>query len=161
VHVGPEEHRSLRLLGERLRVEWLGPDRARLSAAGYVGSVRLSASVTVEVSTKVPVANILALASLAYRRLPLPSPVGEAELRGGGPLDWLAFLILSEIESLMARGVRQGYVEVRDELPYVRGRLQFAGAARSWSRPGLLACEFAEFLPDRPENQVLRATLEA
>jgi len=56
--------------------------------------------------------------------------------------------------------MRQGYMEVRDELPYVRGRLEFAGMARSWTRPALLPCEFAEFVPDTPENRVLRATLE-
>src|SRR5205823_5955817 len=28
------------------------------------------------------------------------------------------------------------------------------------SRPDLTACEFADFLPDTPENQLLRSTLE-
>jgi 5-methylcytosine-specific restriction enzyme subunit McrC len=57
--------------------------------------------------------------------------------------------------------MRQGYVERQDELPYVRGRLQFAASTRPWTRPGLIACEFADFLPDTPENRVLKATLEA
>jgi 5-methylcytosine-specific restriction enzyme subunit McrC len=159
--LGREERRALRLLGDKIRVEWLGPDRAKISAAGYVGSVRLSSAVTVEVTTKVPVANILALASLAYRRLPLPAPVGEAELQESGPLDWLAFLIVTEVEALLARSMRQGYVEARDVLPYVRGRIQFAGSARHWIHPGLTTCEFSDLLPDTPENRVLRATLEA
>lgn len=157
----PAERRALRSVGDKLRVEWLDVDRARLSAAGYVGSVRLSQSLTVAVTTKVPVANVLALASLAYRRLPFPTPVGEADLREAEPLDWLAFLIVVEVEALLARGMRQGYVEVRDQLPYVRGRILFGGSARAWTHQGLTACEFTDFLPDTPENRVLRATLEA
>jgi 5-methylcytosine-specific restriction enzyme subunit McrC len=159
--VGPEERRALRLVGRRLRVEWLGPERARISPSGYVGSVRLSDALTISVTTKIPVSNILGLASLAYRRLPLPAAVGETELREGEPLDWLAFLIVVEVEALLARGMRQGYVSVQDELPYVRGRIQFTSAARSWSRPGLASCEFADFIPDTPENRVLRVALEA
>jgi 5-methylcytosine-specific restriction enzyme subunit McrC len=65
------------------------------------------------------------------------------------------------IEELLKRGMRQSYVDVQDELPYVRGRIQFASSARSWTHPGLAACEFADFLPDTPENRVLRVTLEA
>jgi hypothetical protein len=68
--LGPEERRALRLVGRRLRVEWLGPERVRIAPAGYVGSVRLSGRLTINVTTKIPVSNILGLASLAYRRLP-------------------------------------------------------------------------------------------
>jgi 5-methylcytosine-specific restriction enzyme subunit McrC len=57
--------------------------------------------------------------------------------------------------------MRQGYVDVQDELPYVRGRIRFGASARSWSHPNLVACEFTDFLPDTPENRVLRMTLEA
>lgn len=151
----------MRLLGDKVRVEWLGADRARLSATGYVGSVRLSPALTLAVTTKVPVRNVLGLASLAYRRLALPTPVGETELQEAEPLDWLALLIVLEAEALLAWGMRQGYVEIQDELPYVRGRIRFAASTRPWLRPGLAACEFTDLLPDTPENRVLRATLEA
>jgi 5-methylcytosine-specific restriction enzyme subunit McrC len=48
---------------------------------------------------------------------------------------------------------------VDEDLPYVRGRIRFDGAP-SWAHPELTACEFADFLPNIPENQLLRATLE-
>ena len=41
-----------------------------------------------------------------------------------------------EVEALLARGMRQGYVDVQDELPYVRGRIQFASSARCVDAPG-------------------------
>jgi 5-methylcytosine-specific restriction enzyme subunit McrC len=161
LELGREERRALGLVGRRLRVDWIGPDRARIAPAGYVGSVRLSRGLTINVTTKLPVSNILGLASLAYRRLPLPAHAGETELREADPLDWLAFLIVVEVEALLARGMRQGYVNVQDELPYVRGRIRFGASARPWSHPHLAACEFTDFLPDTPENRVLRMTLEA
>src|SRR5262249_18051081 len=64
-----------------------------------------------------------------------------------------------EVEALLASGFRQGYVLVHDELPYVRGRLRF-DTVPIHARPGLIPCEFADFLPDTAENRVLRATLE-
>jgi 5-methylcytosine-specific restriction enzyme subunit McrC len=161
VRLGPEERRALVTLRDRLAVEWLDEGRARVSSRGYVGTVRLSANLTLSVRTKVPVANVLGLASLAYRSLPLPEAVGEAALGEGGPLDWLAFLLVFEAEALVARHLRQGYVDVEQELPYVRGRIRFGSAVREWTRPGLLVCEVSDFLPDTPENRVLRATLEA
>jgi 5-methylcytosine-specific restriction enzyme subunit McrC len=74
-------------------------------------------------------------------------------------MDWVAVLVITQIGALLSRGLRQDYVVVDDELPYVRGRIRF-DAALSWARPDLTACQFADFLPDTPENQLLRATLE-
>lgn len=161
VLLGPKERRSLRRLAGKLDVAWLDEERARISAAGYVGTVRLSDRLTVSVRTKVPVDNLLRLASLAYRGRPRTDAVGEAELAEGGPLDWLAFLLVLEVERLLAGSIRQGHVEVEEELPYVRGRIRFDSAIRTWARPGVLPCAFADLLPDTPENRVLRSTLEA
>ena len=105
------------------------------------------------VTPKVPIVNILALASLAYRTLPIPAAAGDALLDSEEPVvDWLAVLLVTEIQALLTNGLRQGYVVVRDELPYVRGRLRFD--APPWARPGLTSCEFADFLPDIPENRL-------
>ena len=112
------------------------------------------------VTTKVPVANVLALASLAYHTLPIPPAIGDALLEPvNDVVDWLAVLLTAEIQALVAHGLRQDYVVVQDELPYVRGRLRFDVTALS-ARRALMACEFADFLPDIPENRILRAGLE-
>lgn len=161
LELSPGERQALRRVGDRLRVEWLSEDRARISPAGHVGSIRLSDRLTINVTTKVPVANVLQLASLAYRSLAIPEPVGETDLRRSDPLDWLTVLLVFEAEALLTRSIRQGYVATRDELPYVRGRIRFEAAARGRTRLALLPCEFSDLLPDTPENRVLRATLEA
>jgi 5-methylcytosine-specific restriction enzyme subunit McrC len=112
------------------------------------------------VTTKVPVANILTLASLAYRTLLIPPDVGDTLVDSAEPVvDWLAVLLITEVRALIAQGLRQGYVVVEDDLPYVRGRLRF-GTTSPLTRPGVMPCEFADFVPDIPENRVLRATLE-
>ncbi len=159
--VTAEERRALQRVGDRLRVEWLGEDRVRVSPAGYVGSVALSDALTVSVTTKVPVANVLQLASLAYRTRRLPAAAGEALIAESTALDWLTVLLVVEIEALLRRGMRQGYVTREDALPYLRGRLRFGPSVRAWMRPGLVACEFSDLVPDTAENRILRATLEA
>jgi 5-methylcytosine-specific restriction enzyme subunit McrC len=155
----PSERRVLARAADRVGVDWQVDGSARIYSRGYVGSIALSSDTIVSVTPKVPIVNILALASLAYRTLPIPAAVGGALLDSKEPVvDWLAVLLVTEIQALLANGLRQGYVVVQDELPYVRGRLRFD--APLWGRPGLTPCEFADFLPDIPENRLLRATLE-
>jgi 5-methylcytosine-specific restriction endonuclease McrBC regulatory subunit McrC len=155
------EQRVLRRVADRLGAQWQPDGTVRIYSKGNVGSVALSPRTVISVTTKVPVANLLGLASLAYRTLRIPPAVGETLLDSVEPvLDWLAVLLITEIENLVAFGMRQGYVVVEDELPYVRGRLRFDSRS-AWTRPGLVSCEFADFLPDTPENQVLRFTLDA
>jgi len=154
------ERRTLARLEDRLGVEWRADGSVRVYSRGHVGTAALSPETVVSVITKVPVANILLLASLAYRTLPIPPAVGDALLESvEDVVDWLAVLLVTEIHALLARGLRQDYVVVEDQLPYVRGRLRFDANPYS-ARHGLTACEFADFLPDIPENRVLRASLE-
>ena len=160
IDVTEAERRALARVADRVGVEWRPDGSARVYSRGYVGRVALSDATTIRVSTKVPVANILQLASLAYRTLPIPAAVGDTMLETEHPaMDWLVVLVITQIDALVRRGLRQDYVVVEDELPYVRGRLRF-DAPLSWARPDLAACEFADFLPDTPENQLLRSTLE-
>lgn len=153
------ERRALTAVGNRLLVEWRPDGSVRVGPSGYVGSVRLSAERAVTVTTKVPVGNLLMLASLAYRSAP-PSVVSGL-YETSGPSDWLALLLVSEVEALISAGLRSGHVTVVEDLPYVRGRLRFEGSATSSLRAGLARCEFSDFIADTPENRVLRATLEA
>jgi 5-methylcytosine-specific restriction enzyme subunit McrC len=154
------ERRALTAVGNRLRVEWRPDGSVRVGPSGYVGSVRLSAERAVTVTTKVPVGNLLMLASLAYRSAPVPPSVVSGLYETSGPSDWLALLLVSEVEALVSAGLRSGYVTVVEDLPYVRGRLRFEGSATSSLRAGLARCEFSDFIADTPENRVLRATLE-
>jgi len=156
-----KERRALARVADRVGVEWRPDGSVRVFASDHVGSVMLSDRITVRIKTKVPIANVLRLVSLAYRTLAIPPSVGQSLFSTEWEdLDWLALLVITEAEVLLTRGLRQGYVVVEESLPYVRGRLRFDVAA-SLTQPGLVRCEFADLLPDTPENRVVRATLEA
>jgi len=93
-------------------------DRARIGPkAGYVGLASLSPDLKVVVRPKVPVGSILDLIALAYRTARLPTSVGEAALAQSDPLDWLAFLLVAEVEHLLEQGLRCGYVQVTEDIP--------------------------------------------
>lgn len=154
------ERSVLNRAGGRLGVEWRLDGGARVYSSGWVGLLRLSDRTSIRVTTKVPLANILTLASLAYRILRIPPAFGSADLLTHDSItDWFAVLITTEVRALLRNRLRQDYVVVEDALPYVRGRILFEGTS-SWSRPGMTSCEFADFLPDIPENRIIRSTLE-
>lgn len=154
------ERRALAAVGNRLRVEWRPDGSARVGSSGFVGSVRLSKERAVTITTKVPVASLLALASLAYGTAPVPPSLGSGFYEASGPSDWLALLLIAEVEALVSAGLRSGYVTIVEDLPYVRGRLRFEAVASSSRRAGLATCEFSDFVADTPENRVLRTSLE-
>lgn len=156
----PSEQRALRRVVDWLGSEWSASGTVRVYSRGYVGIVALSPRTIIRVTTKLPVVNVLALASLAFQTLPIPTSVGDALLDTAEPvLDWLSVLLITELEQLLAHGLRQNYILTDDELPYVRGRLRFDRIA-ACSHPGLALYEFADFLPDTPENRLLRSALE-
>ena len=157
----PEEARALLAAGAHLKLDWLAGGQVEVRPAGFIGSMRLSDERLLRVTTKVPITNVLGLVSLAYRSMAVPVAVGKTLLADSSPLDWLAMLLVFEIEALLQRNLRQGYVEVEEDLPYIRGRIDFHRQVTTWSQPGLTPCRFADLSLDTAENRVLRATLES
>lgn len=154
------ERRNLKRVQDRIGVEWYPTGDARVYSRGFVGSIALSPHTVIRITTKLPIANLLSLTSLAYQTLPIPAALEQTLVNSTElVVDWLALLLISELEQLLAYGIRQSYVVVRDDLPYVRGRIRF-DSARTWTHPGIAPCEFADYVSNTPENQVLRATLE-
>jgi 5-methylcytosine-specific restriction enzyme subunit McrC len=153
--------RGLQELG-RLGVTWHGPTEAAVSgSAGYVGIAALSEATQIIVRPHIPVASVLTLACYAYELEPPPeSLVEEGRLDASGPADWLALLLTLEVEKLLALGLRYGYREVEEGLPYIRGRIDFGVLRCGESKSGLVPCRFEDFVLDTAENRILRGTLE-
>src|SRR5262245_45274334 len=87
----PTERRALAHLTDTLRVACQSVSSALIFAPVYVSTIALSSGTTLTVTPKVPIANILALASLGYRTVPIPAAVGNALLDSVEPVvDWLA-----------------------------------------------------------------------
>ncbi|MGI5951468.1 MAG: 5-methylcytosine-specific restriction endonuclease system specificity protein McrC [Brooklawnia sp.] len=74
--------------------------------------------------------------------------------------DLLAEILVRGVGSQVKRGLHRDYVPRSDELPTMRGRVNFTRtvAARSAVR-GSLICEFDEYEPDTPHNQALKAVI--
>jgi 5-methylcytosine-specific restriction enzyme subunit McrC len=154
------ERLALQRAQHQLGVEWRPDGTARVFSQGSVGTVALSSDKVIRVVTKVPVGNLLSLTSLAYRTLSIPPSVGDAlNSSSDFAADWLALVLALEAQRLIAHGMRQGYVLMRDELPYIRGRILFDSLIQA--RPSLTRCEYTDYLPDTPENRLLRAALES
>lgn len=156
------EAAALRRVAEALSVEWLESDRARVGPkAGIVGIVSLSPDLTVAVRPRWPVKSLVELAAYALELEVTPDLFRElAALSEAGPQDWVALFLSLEVERLLAQGLRQGYREVKEEVPYVRGRIDFARLALRGTKLGIVPCRFADFVLDTEENRILRGTLD-
>src|SRR5260370_42481235 len=75
-------------------------------------------------------------------------------------LDWIAAELARGALRRLGRGLYRAYVDVEDELPTLRGRLDLrAKLMRPWRVE--LPCEFQERTADIAENQILLAALLA
>lgn len=164
VALSPVEAEVLRRLqaAKRLDVAWHEATEAEVSGgAGYVGIASLSGRTQIIVRPHIPIASVLELACYGYElEPPDKSLIEDARLDDTGPADWLAFLLALEVEKLLSTGLRQGYREVEEEIPYIRGRIDFGALRWGESKPGLIPCRFEDFLVDTLENRILRGTLE-
>jgi 5-methylcytosine-specific restriction enzyme subunit McrC len=85
-----------------------------------------------------------------------PRSVGITSVEEADPSEWLLLQLAIEVEGLLGRGLRRGYVETQGLLPHVRGR------ARVPTNPAQLPklyCEYAEFTSDTKTNQLIKAAL--
>jgi len=91
---------------------------------------------SLRVRTKLPIDNVLLLASLAYQTMPIPPAYGSTVLDDSEAARLARHLFYClKWKRCFWRGIRQGYVEVRDRLPYVRGRIAFSDQMREVLHP--------------------------
>jgi 5-methylcytosine-specific restriction enzyme subunit McrC len=75
--------------------------------------------------------------------------------------DLLAWLFARRLRHQLSLGMPQEYVGQRDDLPLVRGRIEFARQATVlFGRPDVIACAWDEFTPDVPLARLLRCATE-
>ena len=76
-------------------------------------------------------------------------------------LDVFIRLFLEDLLRLTKRGLARHYQPVEDNLPCLRGRVQFAEHIRRNAANGArFYCEFDEFTADRPVNRLIRTTIQ-
>jgi 5-methylcytosine-specific restriction enzyme subunit McrC len=158
LEVSAREARALRRTRHALAVDQVGPDRVKVGPrTGYAGTLLLPTGRRIVVSPKAQVADLSMLLALAYRTLAPPAAAGVAQVAEATPSEWLLLQLVAEVENLLGHGLRRGYVERREQLPFVRGRIR---PLLNPARLPLLDCEYADFVLDTPENRLVRGTLE-
>ena len=124
---------------------------------GYAGSVSLPGGRRITVHPKAQLDSLPELLALAYRTLAPPPRAGATKVDSATPTDWLLVQLAGEVQELLGRGLRRGYVERRERLPFVRGRTR---PVINPAQLPFLDCQFTDFIADTPENQLLRGVLE-
>ena len=144
-----------------LDLEWPSPrtqGRYRVMARASVGSFPLRDGGGVRVAPKVPIANLFRMLEVAYdvsvRDLDQHVPVASID----DLFDRLARRLASGVLRRVQRGLAKSYRAERDRLPFVRGRIDPIGLARSADR-AQLQCHFDEHTADIHDNHVLVWTL--
>lgn len=70
-------------------------------------------------------------------------------------------LYLSELKKLLQRGLKSSYQTVEDNLPYLKGRLMINEQIKhNAAHRERFYARYDEFTPDRPENRLIRSTVD-
>lgn len=145
-------------------------NRRWLRLDNYVGTLHTPCGTDIEILPKTfvqeddPVKSRALLCKLIASALNLPfRETGAADLRlFQFPLtEWVIRQFLHALEQLLKRGLCFDYQQVEEEQRFLRGQLDIARQVRQ--PPGRAHCfhlRHALFLPDRPENRLLRLALD-
>ncbi|MFF8838939.1 McrC family protein [Streptomyces sp. NPDC015130] len=149
-------------LDARLRVRELAGEKVEVTAAQYVGSVRLDGcEIRVRPKYLGTELDVLRMLDLAWGAARDPLPTGQ-EFRDGAPnlRDLVCLMVVEHGERLLRHGVRRDYLTVEDDLPVVRGRLlPDRQLLRHHGRLDRLACRFEEHEGDIADNRLCAAAL--
>jgi len=112
---------------------------------------------------KIPIANVYYLLCYAWRHLEESNVVDVKELdRFDHVQDLLGKVLAEGTFHLVRRGIDRGYIETREDLAGVRGKLAISEMAKRALRArGRAACVFEELTHDVHHNRVLKSTLGA
>ncbi|MCL5501187.1 McrC family protein [Escherichia coli] len=145
-------------------------DRRWLRLDGYVGIIHTPCGTDIEILPKhfdeedSPQSSRALLCKLIASALDLPyRETGSADLQlFRFPLtEWIMRQFLLALDRLLKRGLRFDYQMVEEEQPYLRGQLDMARQMRQPpGREHRFHQRHALFLPDRPENRLLRLALD-
>lgn len=143
--------------GGLLEVRPEGDGWWHLLPTGKVGAVRVG-GLDVEVRPKAGIARLLFLLGYALDPGFRPEDVAGAAEPGLWPA--LAESLVRQAERALGPGVLQGYVQVDEALPLVRGRIRFADQfARHGGLPLPIEVRYDEYATDIAENRILRTAL--
>ena len=104
--------------------------------------------------------NVYVMLAYAFRAMHSDGSERIAAERFDHLQDLLAEILLRGVGVQVKRGLHRDYLQRRDELATVRGRINIGRTIATRSRTrGRLVCEVDEYEPDTPHNQALKSTI--
>lgn len=153
---------SRELIGKIAISRELEGRKYKLNPSQYVGLISLPSGRTIEIRPKIPISSLFYLVAIAFE---LPSPFRQ-ELAKLERLDqifeFIASFFADLVEERIANGMYRWYVEREENVPAIRGRINFSeDARRNFISRQRTHCRFDEFTWDIPENQVIRQVVHS
>ena len=108
----------------------------------------------------IPLKNIYYLLSYAWDQLEQSDLINLSTSGSLEILDLLADILIKGTEHLTRRGLEQGYIEITEATPSIKGQVHiYASARRMLFQHSQALCTFDQMTVDTPANRVLKATL--
>ena len=137
---------------------WKNDDHWELTSNGWVGYIPIGDDVTICLNPKVPIGNLFRMLEYAYRlKLIIVEGLFDCETLNEF-YESLAIILASRVIDRKRKGLHKLYIDKKEELPYLRGKLQFQDIIR---KPWIvnLPSQYQEHTPDIADNQILSWTL--
>jgi len=127
---------------------------------GWVGYIPLGGDIGLSLVPKVPIANVLRMLEVAWDLTRLKLPKGTFDARTLVEFyERMAMIFAQRVSDRCVRGIYRSYVEEKDELVAVRGRVQVSEAVAHPLRVRL-PCRYEEFTADVDDNRILAFALQ-
>ncbi len=109
---------------------------------------------------RIPIQNLYYLFCYAWNRLEEGEVVDVGGVDSPELADLFAKVLVGGLKRLLRRGVDRGYVPIEEDLPVLRGRVNFQESMQLMLRGSpRLSCEFDELEHDILTHQILKATM--
>jgi 5-methylcytosine-specific restriction enzyme subunit McrC len=110
---------------------------------------------------KVPIQNLYYLFCYAWKFVPEDLAIDVGTIGSPDVLNLCAHVLTTGIDRLLRRGIDRGYLEITEDSPRIRGRLDLTGmiTGLTWVNARAV-CRFDELSPDVLHNRILRTTVQ-
>lgn len=89
-----------------------------------------------------------------------PSDTAHLPFERTSLFDCFVRIYLRKIATILQRGIRSGYVALRNSITCVKGRIDVTNNLRkNFGNLSKFFCEYDEYLPDCPENRIIKTAL--
>jgi 5-methylcytosine-specific restriction enzyme subunit McrC len=148
--------------GKQVALEFPSPKtdgQWELTAQGWVGYIPLTSEITLALRPKVELSNLFRMLEYAYRLQSIHFLEGLVDCKSLEEFyEYLANVLAKRVLDRARKGFYHAYRSEEETLPFIRGRIDFAHAARRpWN--ARLICHYEEHTADLEENQILVWTL--